>query len=131
MRIYFDTCIWLDFYFKRGYHSIVAYKLFQVALATSAHVFVSDIVVKELKHLGLPMDAILAIFSVIKPIIHHLHASKMQIEESVRLGEALQVPRSDVLHAILARDADSVLVTRDRHFKRLRFVATSRPEELL
>jgi len=97
----------------------------------NAHVFVSDVVVKELKHLGLPMESVLTLFRILKPVIHYVHVGRTQSEEARKIGETLQIPRADALHAVLARDCDSVIVTRDHHFRRLTFVTVRRPEDLL
>jgi len=42
------------------------------------------------------------------------------------------VPAGDALHAIVARDNDLILVTRDRHFRKLEDISKHyKPEELI
>ena len=131
MRLYIDTSIWLDVFFRRGNHGNIAFHLFQKALRMNTEVVVSDLVIKELRRLGLPTDKIIGIFHSLKPVIRHIHMSRGQVQEAKRLAKALRIPGGDALHAILARDCAAVMVTRDRHFSRLAIVPVQKPEELI
>jgi predicted nucleic acid-binding protein len=55
-----------------------------------------------------------------------------ELREASALSKGLSIPFDDCLHAILARDNDAVMVTRDRHFEMLRNIAEiKKPEELI
>ncbi|MBI3026645.1 PIN domain-containing protein [Candidatus Woesearchaeota archaeon] len=46
-------------------------------------------------------------------------ATEKQREEAKKIAEERNVPAGDALHAIIARDNDLILVTRDSHFRKL------------
>lgn len=52
--------------------------------------------------------------------------------EAVMLSKKFKIPVKDALHAVIARDNNAVLVTRDKHFQELQNMITVRkPEELI
>ena len=55
-----------------------------------------------------------------------------QREEAKKIAKERDVPAGDALHAIVARDNDLILVTRDRHFRKLEDISKHyKPEELI
>ncbi|MBI4983693.1 PIN domain-containing protein [Candidatus Woesearchaeota archaeon] len=130
---YFDTSIWIDFYDKRGYNGEVAKKLLEKIILQDDFVLYSDIVVIELKKLGFSEYEINQIFSIAKPDhIKRVHSTKNQIEEAKKLAKQKDVPLRDALHAILARDHQAQLISRDWDFERLKDITTAKkPEDLI
>ena len=54
-----------------------------------------------------------------------------QIKEAATLSEEKKVPFGDAVHAILARDNNAIMVTRDHHFSKLKeCIIVKKPEEL-
>ena len=48
------------------------------------------------------------------------------------LAEIRNVPRGDAIHAIIARDYELILITRDKHFQNLKDIAECyKPEEII
>jgi len=71
-------------------------------------------------------------------IFHHLNLlikadiSNEQVKEAAVLCKKINVSFGDALHAILARDTKAIMVTRDKHFLRLRDISDiKKPEDLL
>lgn len=57
--------------------------------------------------------------------------SEEQAKEAAVICKKRNVPFGDALHAILARDNKSIMVTRDKHYKKLKDIADiQKPEDL-
>ena len=89
--------------------------------------------IKELEDFGYSIDEINSIFHVVKPNnIRFVNTSKEQKDEAKQLAYQKKIPKADALHAILARDNDAIMVSRDSHFKKLNnIVETKKPEEII
>ncbi len=80
--------------------------------------FSLDLLIDTWKSLGIPLEKTFRTLS--------------QAEEADRLAQEQKIPYGDALHAILARELEAVLVTRDKHFKRLTNISKPfKPETLL
>ncbi len=133
MAIYnLDTSIWLDYYEKRDKNGRNAFKLILKIIEDKSIVIYSDIHIKELKNIGYSIDEINALLRIVKPDnIRRVHIGREQREEATLLAYNRGIPRGDALHAILARDNNAIMVSRDIDFQRLLdIVKTKRPEEL-
>lgn len=130
---YFDTSIWIDIYDKRGYNGEVAKKLLEKIILKDGVILYSDVVIIELKRLGFSDYEIDEILGLAKPDhIKRVHVIKNQIEESKRAAKQRGVPLRDALHAILARDHQAQLVSRDWDFEKLRDISrVKKPEDLI
>lgn len=129
---YLDTSIWLDYYEKRGINGKHARNLIMKIITEDSIILYSDLHIKELKGLGYGVDEIGAIFKIGKPnSLRRVHISREQIIEAARLAAWKKVPERDALHAILARDNESIMVATDKHFLQLSTVVNMQsPEEL-
>ena len=135
---YLDTCIWRDFYEDRydpngkplgRYAAEFILRL----LGKGDLIFFSDLTVKELS-IGLNRHEIERMFAFLFCTGNLVYVQVMEHEYSESLPEAKRrnIPASDVLHAIIARNHGAVLVTRDNHFKKVRDIAmVKKPEELI
>jgi predicted nucleic acid-binding protein len=130
---YFDTSIWVDINDKRGYNGEHANNLMKELIVSDKTAVYSDVTVVELKKIGFSDREINAVLSIAKPDhIRRVHPTKVQIEEAGRLAKQRDVPLRDALHAILARDHEAQLVSRDKHFDWLKDITRAKkPEELL
>lgn len=130
---YLDTSIWLDFHEKRGENGELALKLILKIINEDFKVAYSDLHIKEFKNLGYTQDQITSILKIAKPNnIERIHIHKEQLKEARKLAKQRNVPNKDMLHAILARDNDLQLVSRDHHFEKLRDVADAKlPEDFI
>lgn len=89
---------------------------------------------KELKDIGLSQAEINSLLSVIKPDhIKRVSVTKIQFEEAYRLAKQRSVPLGDAIHAILARDHDAQLVSKDeKDFVKLKDITKHQePEDLI
>lgn len=132
-RYYFDTSIWLDIFEKRGSNGELARTLMQKIIVEDGTVVYSDMVVMELANLGYSQHEIRNILGIAQPDhIMRIQVTKLQFKEGKMLAHKRRIPRGDAIHAIIARDTDSCLVSRDEDFQKLKDVAKAYlPEDLL
>lgn len=136
-KFYLDTAIWRDYFEDRGDGTSplgeFAFQFLRKCRENNAVVFVSDAVVLELK-IRFSEQQVKEIFSSFESVIKWLDASGKQVsearEEWKKRNKAL--PFRDVLHAIIARDNNAVLVARDKHFFGLlpSIAEVQKPEEI-
>lgn len=129
---YLDTSIWIDIYDKRDYNGEVAKKLLKKIILHDACVIYSDMHLIEFKRLGFSEYEVNQMLSIAKPDhIKRVHSTKEQVLEANKLKRR-NVPFGDALHAVIARDHEAQMVSRDEDFYRLKdIVLTKKPEELI
>ena len=132
-KFYFDTSIWLDYYEKRGKNGESALKLINKIIEKNHIILYSNLIIKELKNLGYFLSEISEILSIAKPNnLRLIHITKEQTKEMRKLALQRTVPKRDAFHAILARDNEAHLITRDYHFQRLKDIIISKlPEDFI
>lgn len=132
-QFYFDTSIWIDVYDERGSNGENAKRLIEKIIMNDEVIVYSDIVVVELKKLGYSEFEINEMMSVAKPDhIKRVQSTKNQIENARIVAQQRDVPRRDALHAILARDHEAQLISRDWDFEKLRDITKAKkPEDLI
>ena len=120
-QYYLDTSIWIDFYEKRGHNGELAFQFLSKVLRGNNSIFYSDLVIVELKRVGYTQEQVLDIFRIAKPyFLRRLHIYPEQIDEARLLMQSRNIPKGDALHAILARDNNTILISRDNDFKKLK-----------
>ncbi|MFH1506764.1 MAG: type II toxin-antitoxin system VapC family toxin [archaeon] len=135
-RFYIDTSIWMDLYYDReGYAGEplgdYAFRLFDWIRISGHKIVISDLLIQELEN-SYSMEQINGMMKPFERIIEKVISSTHQKKASLKIAEARQLPRGDVLHAVLARDNGFTLITRDNHFRRLKDVAEShKPEDFI
>ncbi|MBS3110269.1 PIN domain-containing protein [Candidatus Woesearchaeota archaeon] len=61
-----------------------------------------------------------------------MESTEKQTGKAKDLSSKRKVPKADALHAVLARDNKAVLVTLDKHFKKLSDISKpKRPQDLI
>ena len=131
-----DTSIWMDLYEDRkGFAGEplcdYALKLFIQIKAKKYKIVISDLLLKELE-LHYSLAAINGMMNPFEDLIEKVIVTKEQRDEAKKISLERNVPPNDFLHAILARDNKSILVTRDNHFKQLKDISNyHKPEELI
>lgn len=130
-NFYFDTSIWIDFHEKRGENGEVAKKLFRKIIEKDNIISYSELIVAELKRLGYTKDEINVILAIAKPDnLRRVHIYQEQIDEARRLAKQRNVPKADALHAILCRDNDAQLISRDKDYEKLKHITKAKlPED--
>ncbi len=67
-----------------------------------------------------------------KKIIEKVFVTKEQRDEAKKIAEQRNLPPGDVLHAILARDNNFIMITRDKHFRELGDITKHyKPEDII
>lgn len=136
-RFYLDTAIWRDYFEDRGDGTRpigeFAFQFLRKCCENDAVVFVSDAVVLELK-IRFSEEQANEIFSSFESVIRRIETSGKQVSEARaewrKRNKAL--PFRDVLHAIIARDNQAVLIARDKHFfdQLASIVEVQKPEDI-
>ena len=131
-----DTSIWVDIYEDRkGYNNEplgdYAFKLLVKIKAKESAIALTDFLIKELETLY-SVAEINGMFKPFENIIKKIISTEKQREEAKKIAKERGVPAGDALHAIVARDNDIILVTRDRHFRKMEDISKHyKPEELI
>ncbi|PIN98890.1 MAG: hypothetical protein COT90_02215 [Candidatus Diapherotrites archaeon CG10_big_fil_rev_8_21_14_0_10_31_34] len=135
-KFYLDTCIWRDYFEDRKDNlkplGEFAFQFLKKCEKNNWKVLYSEFVVKELKK-DYSEERIKEIFSSFQNLLVKVHISIEQIIESEKLKSKIKESHeSDILHAIISRDNNAVLISRDRHFDYLKdFVEVKIPEEII
>ncbi len=137
MKYYFDTCIWRDYFENRSdkFRPLGewALRLINKIIEEKGIFLVSECVVDELNK-EYDEWRINALFEDVRKqaCVVYITATKSQIGEANYLKNARKLYFNDALHAVLARDEEAILVTRDNHFMLLLDIAeVKKPEELI
>jgi len=128
-RYYFDTSIWLDFFEKRDYNGEKAKELLEKIIKTNSVILYSELNIRELKHLGYSFDEVKNLFMPIRSITQRVHIHSEDIELAKKLNVKRKLPKGDALHALLARNNEAQLISRDKHFEKLRDIAIAKKPE--
>ena len=135
-RYYIDTSIWMDLYEdRRGYHDEplgnFAFRFFSLIKTKGHKLAISDILLKELS-MNYSLEQVNGMMKLFENIIEKIISTREQCLEARKLSENRRLPYGDALHAILARDHDLILITRDNDFRRLADIAPHwRPEDII
>lgn len=133
---YVDTSIWIDLYEDRkGYNGEplgdYALKLLALIKTKKAALFISDILIRELEG----YYSLAEINGMIKPfekILQKIITTKEQRIEARKIADERNLPPGDVLHAIIARDNNLILITRDNDFRQLIDISEYyKPEQII
>ncbi|MBI5884601.1 type II toxin-antitoxin system VapC family toxin [archaeon] len=138
MQVFVDSNIFLDYYFDRKNHvkplGEFAFQFIKRAVSCEFELVVCWQVLKEVR-----LNAGLTEKEAEERILHDLlkagklieaKGSATQSSEAEKLSKKLNLPFTDCLYAVLARDLGIPVVSRDNHFKELGFVHALAPEEL-
>src|SRR3989338_5394949 len=122
-KYYFDTSIWLDFFEYRNEPNFPkgrwVQELINKIIESDAKILYSDINIVELGVAGYSSQDIDMLFKKLKPILTFIESTNKQIGKAKDLSSKRNIPKGDALHALIARDNKAILVTLDRHFKKL------------
>lgn len=136
MRYYFDTSIWLDLFESRDEWHLskgkIAAALMQKIITRGERIVYSDAIVQELGKLGYGFFELERKFSDFLPLLLFAEYSLRQMAHAREIAKRREVPLFDVLHALIAKEHNAILVSRDRDFRQLSDIVTCRsPEEVM
>ena len=136
-KYYIDACIWRDFHENREdkFRPLGewAFEMFRKIKANKSIVLYSDLTVDELSKDFNP-EQIKDIFKIVHEanLLEKVNLKKEQFQEAAKLNRERSLPFGDCLHALIARDNQAIMVTRDKHFEELQDVVQSyKPEDLI
>ena len=136
-KFYLDSAIWRDYYENRSDRFCPlgewALRLINNILENKGLILYSDFVVEELK-VKYSEEQISNILEIIKKrnLLLKVDISESQAKEAAIICKQRKIAFGDALHAILARDNNAIMVTRDKHFLELTDIADIRkPEDLI
>ena len=135
-KFYLDTAIWIDFYEDRkGYYNepigLFAFQLLALIKSKNHKIAISDLSLRELET-KYSREQVVGIIRPFENIIEKVTVSKEEKEEAKKIAKERNLPRGDVLHAIIARDNDLILITRDNHFRKICDISKHyKPEEII
>jgi len=137
LKYYVDTSIWRDYYENRvDKFRPLGEWAFQFLLCIKLErniILYSDLVINELLK-RYNNKEIKNIFKIISKhnLLKKVKINDFEIKESHELSKKLKIPFGDCLHAILARNNNAIIITRDKHFFELQqIVSFNTPEELI
>ena len=96
-------------------------------------IYYSDLVYEELLE-DYDSETISSLFQVIKEdgLLSEIRIGRTELFKAKNLQKKFGIHFSDALHAVLTKEKDVILVTRDKHFLRVsRFIRVKKPEELI
>lgn len=135
-RYYIDACIWRDYFENRSDNlrplGEWAFRLIKKIISENGLIICSSLILKELGK-EYSEKQIMNILSIVPcSLLIDIKISASQFKEAKSLSIQLRTPLKDTIHAIMARDNNAVMVTRDKHFIELNKIAAVRkPEDLI
>ena len=134
-KYYIDTAIWRDLHENRSDRfrplGDWAFELFKKIRKDKGKILYSNLIIDELS-IAYNKEIIKKLFEDISELLEKVEIKKEQIKEAKKLNKELKIPFGDVLHGILARDNNAIMITRDHHFEELQgMVDVKKPEELI
>ena len=134
-KYYIDTAIWRDLHENRKDKSKnlgeLAFESFKKIRANKEKIIYSDFVVEELSH-AYDKQTIDKLFKGASELLEKVEIAEEQLKEAADLSREHKIPLGDAVHGILARDNKAIMVTRDRHFRKLKDKITiKKPEDLI
>lgn len=136
-KYYVDVCIWRDFHENREdkFRPLGewAFEMFRKFKENKSLVLYSELTTNELSKDFNP-EQIKEIFKIISEagLLQKVELRKQQFQEAAKLRSERKLPFGDCLHAIIARDNQAVMITRDTHFEELQdIVKSAKPEDLI
>ena len=135
-KYYIDTSIWMDLYDDRkGFNNEplgdYALKLFSSIRTKKSKLIITDILIRELE-MNYSVEEINGMMKPFENIIEKIIATREQRDEAKKIAEERNIPPGDVLHAIITRDNELILITRDKHFRQLEDISKHhKPEDII
>jgi predicted nucleic acid-binding protein len=131
-KFYLDTNIWLDYFENRSSGLIplgeFAFQFLKSCLSNECEIYYSDFVIKELRK-KLTIGEVEELFKIIKDKLLFVETNPVDLKEA-RIICKNSLHFADAIHLVLAKKADCVLITRDKHFDNTSFIEVSLPEKI-
>lgn len=134
-RFYLDTSIWLDLLEDRNHYIPTrgeqAKDLLRWILINQHMIVISDTVFAELTRAGYQDAELDNLFRQFSFLIEWWEVDRLRGQAKV-IAARRDVPHSDVIHALCARESRSTVVSRDKHFLQLTDICkTASPDKII
>ena len=134
-KYYIDTAIWRDLHENRKDKSKnlgeLAFEAIKKIRINKEKIVYSDFVVDELSR-AYDKQTINKLFKVVSEVLEKVEINDKQLKEAADLSKELKIPFGDAVHGVLAKDNNAIMVTRDRHFRKLiDKINIKKPEDLI
>lgn len=134
-KYYVDTAIWRDLHENRKDKNKqlgeLAFESFKKIRANKEKIVYSDFVVEELSR-AYDKQTIDKLFKGVSEALEKVEINDRQLKEAADLSKELKIPFGDAVHGVLAKDNRAVMITRDRHFRKLKDkITVKKPEDLI
>ena len=135
VKYYIDTAIWRDLHENRKDKSKnlgeLAFESLKKIRTNKEKIIYSDFVVEELSR-AYDKQIIDKLFKGVSELLEKVEINEKQLKEAADLSKENKIPLGDAVHGVLARDSNAIMVTRDRHFRKLKDKITiKKPEDLI
>ena len=138
MKYYIDTCIWRDYYENRFGQKgkpigKYAFKFLMNIIKKKELILFSKLNMNELliDYSKISVKNMLKWFKILGKL-KFVEISKSLNNSAKEIAIERNLPVPDVLHALIARENNAILITRDNHFNKLKdIVDIKKPEELI
>ena len=108
-----------------------AWKLLSIVKMKKETLVISDILIRELE-MNYSIEEINGMMKLFEDNLENITTTRNQRDEAKQIAAERNLPPGDVLHAIIARDHNLILITRNNHFKELVDISQHhKPEELI
>jgi predicted nucleic acid-binding protein len=135
-KYYIDTSIWMDLYEDRkGYNNEplgdFALQLFSLIKAKKYTLIITDLLIRELE-MNYSLSEINGMIKPFEHVIEKIIITKKQRDTAKNIAKRRNLPPGDVLHAIVAKEHTLILITRDKHFRKLQDLYSHyKPEDII
>jgi len=135
-KFYIDTSIWIDLIEDRKGHNdeplgTYALKLFAMIKSKKHRMVVSDLLIRELES-NYSIEEINGMMLPFMKKMETVFIAKDQRNKAKKIAQERNIPPGDVLHAIVAAENNYILITRDKHFRKLEDITKHfKPEEII
>ncbi len=133
MNVLVDTNIYIDFLGKRRYWR-AAQRFFNDTVSCKHKIFIIDKIIRELERNEIVNEFYETIEFELnkKNKLEFISFSRKDVEEAFKLSRLKNIPFVDTLIAIVAKNNNLIVVTRDKHFflDLAEIISVYKPEEL-
>ena len=135
MKYYLDSCIWVDYFEERkdSKNNIgeFAFQLLCRLVASNEKIIISSFLFRELEAVY-SVEKLRAMTLPFEKVIERVDFTDEQFNTAKEIALKRELPKGDVLHALIAKENNAVLVTRDKHFQLLKDICiVMKPEEII
>lgn len=136
VNYYIDSCIWIDYFEDR--HDRFrplgewAFLLLKKIVQEKQKIILSNVLMNELQK-RYSHKELEYLFQIIPECrLLRIKAGAKNTNDAKELRNHRELPFADILHSVIAKENNAILVSRDRHFQELQsYIRVFKPEELI